>query len=63
MYSSAEPDGNGEVHPNALMPGRPFTTNLNIINAHGVSRKLSRIVNFGAIQKKSALNSKLTSGT
>ena len=49
MYSSAEAEGAGEVHPNALMPGRPFTTNLNMINVHGVSRKLSRIVNFAVV--------------
>ena len=49
MYSSAEAEGASEVHPNALMPGRPFTTNLNMINVHGVSRKLSRIVNFAVV--------------
>jgi len=63
MYCSAETEGNGEIHPNALMPGRPFTTNLNMINVHGVSRKLSRIVNFAVVQKKTQYNSKLTSGT
>jgi hypothetical protein len=58
MYSSAENEGNGEIHPDALMPGRPFTTSLNMINVHGVSRKLSRIVNFGAFQKKGQYQTK-----
>lgn len=53
MYSSAENEGNAEIHPDALMPGRPFTTSLNMINVHGISRKLSRIVNIGGLQKKS----------
>ena len=52
MYSSTEPEG--EIHPNALMPEKSFTSNnFNMINVHGGSRKLSRLINFGAVQKKS----------
>jgi len=39
-----------EIHPNALMPGRPFTTNLNMLgNTAGGSRRLTRIINFGVL--------------
>jgi hypothetical protein len=47
MYSSAEKEG--EIHPDALMPGRAFTSSLNMLNAHGVTRKLSKMINFGAL--------------
>jgi hypothetical protein len=51
MYSSAEPEG--ELYPSALMPEKSFNSNFNMINVQGGSRKLSRIINFAAVQKKS----------
>jgi hypothetical protein len=61
MYSSVEPEG--EIHPNALMPEKSFNSTFNMINVQGGSRKLSRIINFAAVQKKSQYNSKQASGT
>ena len=52
MYSSAEPEG--EIHPNVLMPEKSFNNStFNMMNLQGGSRKLSRIINFAAVQKKS----------